>query len=331
MRWLALWWLHEPPNFWVRIGAFNLSLAIILGALFGISLRSWLLLAVARNCGAGLRAVRMTKGVAFMTLGGLYASVAWPMLAWDRPARALAVLTTVLPPMVAGIRHAQGRASRLPQAVRILISVFLILVLLATAVVTLLRSGFITLKTDRVTMTLQMTGETRNQTVSLPASGEGRSERALMTHHVVLWLSDGTRGADFWVPGDRVAFEGRAVLFSKRLNSMGFPNLYEFEKIQSHVPGTDLDTESPVFSMLFPHVGSLAVRSWWGSLQARILEWWFRANPGDSLLAIQIVKNRSPDYPLVEADGKPLERRFLLDLTLDGIPTSRGSSPLETR
>ncbi len=331
MHWLALWWLHEPPNFWVRIGAFNLSLAIIFGALFGISLRSWLLLAVDRNCGAGVRALRLVKGIIFMALGGLYASVAWPMLAWDRPARALAVLTIVFPPVVAGIRHASGRTSKIPQVVRTLISVFLIFVLLAAALVTLLRSGFITLKTDRVTMTLQMTGETRDQAVGLSSARGARSERVLTTHHVVLWLSDGTRGADIWVPGDRVAFEGRAVLFSKRLNSIGFPNLYEFEKIQSHVPGTDPDTESPVFSMPFPNVGSLAVRSWWSSLQARILEEWPRANPGDSLLAIQIVNNRSPDYPLVEADGKPLERRFLLDLTLDGIPTSRGSSPLESR
>ena len=325
------WWLHEPPNFWVRIGAFNLSLAIILGAWFGISLRSLLLLAVDRNCAAGLRALRLVKGVAFMALGGLCASVAWPMLSWDRPARALAALTIVLPAVVAGIRHARQRATKLPHADRILISSFLILVLLAASVVTLLRSGFITLKTDRVTLTLQITGETSNQTVTLSPPGEARSERLVATHHVVLWLSDGTRGADVWVPGDRVGFEGRAVLFSKRLNSIGVPNLYEFQAIRSKVPAAGKKAEESVHSMDFPHMGPLAVRPWWSSLQAGILDDWPRANPEESVLGIQVEKNRSPDYPLVEVDGKPVEKRFLLDLTLDGTLTSRGSSPLENR
>jgi hypothetical protein len=331
MHWLAFVGLHEPPNFWVRIGAFNLSLAIVCGAFFGISLRSFVLFVLERERSSKERVLRFLKGTVFMVLGGLYAHATWPMLAWDRPARALAVLTLVMPPVVAAIRHARGHEARLPRAIRRAVAWILIFVLLIAAVDTLLRSGMITLKTDRVTMMLQLTGEIRDQNLSSTGASGPVEDRLIKAHRVILWLSDGTQGADVWVRGDRVAFQGRAILFSKGLNKMGVPNLYQFETIQSSVSESEGSPESGTSSTPFPYVGSLAVRSWWRPIQAWIFDHWPRGEPDNSLLGIQIVRNRSPDYPLVGAGGAPIERRFLLDLTLEGVPTSRGSSPLEGR
>ncbi|HXJ15905.1 MAG TPA: hypothetical protein VNM68_01770, partial [Candidatus Polarisedimenticolia bacterium] len=76
MLWLASVQLHEPPNFWVKIGAFNLALAIILGAFFGLSLRSFLLFAVERECDTRERAWRLVKGIALLVLGAFFTSVA---------------------------------------------------------------------------------------------------------------------------------------------------------------------------------------------------------------------------------------------------------------
>lgn len=326
---LALFWVHQPPNFWVRIGAFNLALAIILGAFFGIALRSVLLLAVDRNALLGVTALRILKGGAFMALGWLYALVAWPMLAWDRPARALAAITIVLPPVVAGIRHGRGRASRLPKAVRDIVSASLMVVLLVAAMVTLLRSGFITLKSDRVPLMIEVTGETRTVSVN-PASANGPGRpRQETAHRVILWLHDGTRGAEVWVSGDRVALDGRAVLFSEGLNKIGVPNLYEFVNIHNGPPGSEVG--GPSFSIPFPHSGPLAIRPGWRSIQERILTTWQGTTANGSLWALRMVNNQSPYYPLVGPDGQPVVRRFLLDLTLVGVPTSRGSSPLEGR
>lgn len=326
---LAILCVHEPPNFWVRLGAFNLALAIILGALFGIALRSVLLLALDRNSSRGIAALRILKGGAFMLLGWLYALVAWPMLAWDRPARALAAITIVLPPVVAGIRHATGRDSRMPKAVSGIVSAFLMVVLLLAAMVTLLRSGFITLKSDRVPLMIEVTGETRTEPVNpAPADGAARSGQET-AHRVILWLQDGTRGADAWVTGDRVALNGRAVLFSKRLNKIGVPNLYEFVNIHNGLAGSEAG--SPSFSMPFPHSGPLAIRPGWRSIQERILDTWQATTANGSLWALRTVNNQSPYYPLAGPDGQPVAKRFLLDLTLEGTPTSRGSSPLESR
>ena len=328
MLWLAWVQLHEPPNFWVRIGAFNLSLAIILGAFFGLSLRSYLLFAVDRECRMGEPLWRFAKGTILLGLGVLYANVAWPMLAWDRPARALAVITVVLPVLVAGFRHARGLRPGISPGLAKAISALLTCILLAATILTMLRSGLIALKTDRVTMILQVTGETRDEDVSLlPESSSTRTKFA-KSYRVILWLSDGTKGADVWIPGDAVAFRGRAILFSKRLNKMGFPNLYQFESVEGVVSTSGNSSSSPVFAMPFPHTDSLAIRSWWWPIQNAIYNSWPRGSPEDSLLAIDVQTNRSDSYPLLNPDGTPVKERYLFDLTLDGRPTSRGSSPL---
>lgn len=325
----AFWWGSGPPNIWVRIGAFNLAMAIVLGGFVGLALRSFLLAAVAREESAAVNALRALKGVLFLALGAIYAILASPMLVWDHPARVLAAVTVILPPLVAGIRHAKGWSPGVPRVVKVLVSVFLTLVLFGLAIATLMRAGFITLKADRVPLVLEVTGETRAESNPAAPGDQSEGRRQPTAHHVILWLPDGTPGADVWVTGDRVGFTGRAVLFSRRLNALGVPNLYEFREIRGEASGAGGNGHHPLFSMPFPLTGPLAVPAWWQAIQIRILNGWQAAISGHSLWGIRKVENSSPFYPLVEPGGELVRRRFLLDLTLDGIATSRGSSPLE--
>jgi hypothetical protein len=301
---------HTPPNFWLQIGAFNLAMAIVAGAFFGIGLRALLLAAME---GKGRRAFaqgQVVQGVVFLALGGLYLQVAWPMLAWDRRARFLAAIAVLLPPLVAIVRRAKGWAPAPRKPAGRVLTGLLTFVLFVAAALTLLRAGFITLAGDRVAMVLEVTGETRGGVV----------------HHVILWLPDGAKAADIWMEGNQVAFAGRAVIFSHRLNAMGFPNLYQFLNIRARGSASGWS----VFSWPMPHEGPLRIHRWWIPLQALILAAWPRApEGGDSFLGMRIIQNQSPFYPLTGQEGDPLRRRYLLDLTLDGIPTSRGSSPLE--
>lgn len=323
----ALLWFFRRPNIWVRIGAFNLSLAIVMGAFYGIAFRSFLLSAVTGERTAAATTLRILKGFVFLILGTLYAIVAWPMVMWDHPARILAAVTVVLPPLIAGIRHSKGWEFALPRSVRTLLSAFFILVLFAAALATLLRAGFITLKADRVPLILDVTGETRTESVPAPTVSGSEGERQVTVHHMILWLWDGSPGPDVWVEGDRVAFAGRAILFSRTLNVLGVPNLYEFRAIRSEAASGN----GHVFSMPFPHTGPLVVRPWWHSIQTSILDAWLAAINNRALCGIRSVENSSPYYPLVGPGGEPVHKKYLLDLTLDGIPTSRGSSPLENR
>jgi hypothetical protein len=325
----ALLWIHEPPNFWLRIGAFNLAMAIVVGAFGGIGTRALLVVYMDWTGGRGFSKMRALKGAEFLLLGALYGLFAWPMLKWDHPARILTAITILLPPIVACYRRSKGRAPSPPKLAARLLGAFLILVLLVAAMLTLLRAGFITLASDRVPLIVEITGESKSETIR--TLGPPWGNRTVTTHRVIVYLPDGTPGADLWIPGDRVAFAGRAVLFSRRLNAMGFPNLYQFLNAQGGNPqgatsGMDL------FLQPIPHTGPLAVHPWWAPIQAGILRAWPRAPEGTSpLLDVRIVENQSPFYPLLGKEGQPLKAHYLLDLTLDGIPTSRGSSPLENR
>src|SRR5512143_3801358 len=99
---------HPGPNIWIRIGAFNLALAITAGAFVGIGLRALLLAWMDRSSGARATALRILKGFVFLALGAYYLYVAWPMIIWDRPARILFMLTALAPPIVAVIRYSKG-------------------------------------------------------------------------------------------------------------------------------------------------------------------------------------------------------------------------------
>jgi hypothetical protein len=321
-----LWQAHKPPNFWLKIGAFNLAMAMVAGAFFGIGARALVLAAFDWKRDRRRPVFRLAKGEVFLLLGAFYTVFAWPMLEWDYPARFLVVLTILLPPLMAVIRRSMGSTAAAPKLGARLLSAFLVAVLLVAAVLTLLRAGFITLAGDRVPLLLEVTGETAGRP---SGAASPTALRIVAAHHVILWLPSGVPGADLWMEGDRVSFGGRAVLFSHQLNALGFPNLYQFLTVRA--AGTQGGSLSEFWGSL-PHTGPLAVNSLWRPIQAAILRLWPRAPEGASTpLGIRIIQNQSPYYPLTGPDGQPLKARFLLDLTLEGVPTSRGSSPLEKR
>jgi hypothetical protein len=305
---------HKPPNFWLKIGAFNLALAVVGGAFLGIGLRALVLAALDWKADRRRAMLRAARGDVFLLLGVFYALFAWPMLVWDLPARFLAVITILMPPLVAVMRRSRGLTSARPKLGARLVA----------ATLTLLRAGFITLAGDRVPLLLDVTGETAGtpfQGVPTPRPG------AVVAHHVILWLPSGESVADLWIDCDRVAYTGRAVLFSPSLNRLGFPNLYQFLSVSGKrdVPGI-----SQEFFARLPHTGPLAVHPLWRPIQAFILRNWPRAPQASwPFWGVRIIENQSPYYPLTGPDGRPLKARYLLDLTLEGVPTSRGSSPLE--
>jgi hypothetical protein len=315
---------HKPPNFWLKIGAFNLAMAIVAGTFFGIGLRALVLAVFDWKRDRRRAALRLAKGEVFLVLGAFYTVFAWPMLVWDRPARFLAALAILLPPLVAAVRRAKGLTVAGQNLGARLLSSFLIVVLFTAAVLTLLRVGFITLAGDRVPLLLEVTGETAGR----PSGASSPTVlRIAAVHHVILWLPSGDPVADLWIEGDRVSFGGRAVIFSHQMNALGFPNLYQFLTVRAAGAGGGSVNE---FWASLPHTGPLAVNPLWRPIQGAVLRLWPRAAEGGStLLSVRIFENQSPYYPLTGPDGQPLKARFLLDLTLEGVPTSRGSSPLE--
>lgn len=321
---------HPGPNIWIRIGAFNLALAITAGAFVGIGLRALLLAWMDRASDARGAAMRALKGILFLALGGYYLYVAWPMIIWDRPARIFFMLTALAPPIVAAIRYSKGGLRGTPGLTRRIVAWCLTLVLFLAAALTLLRAGFITLKGDRVAMLLALTGEVGVE-IPRPVPGKKEQAKAVILHHVVLLLQDGTPAADLWIPADRLSFYGSAALFSHELNAMGFPNLYRIKAFGYYTADGNRKPSNTI-SHEFPLIGPLRLQSQWAPIQDAMLRAWPRADEnGSPWWGVRIIHNQSPDYPLVNPDGTPLKKDFLFDITLDGIPTSRFTSPLEKK
>jgi hypothetical protein len=326
---LGFWQAHPGPNWWLRAGFFNLVIALVLGVFLALAFRFFVLIWAERAQSRGTRVLRGVLGVVFLALGALYALVAWPMFVWDHPARIMASGSAVAVPLVAAARRRKNPRGPYPPLVTVFGFLFVIL-LLMVAVATLLRAGLVTLKGHRVVQLVEVTGETRAEIVPGTA-GDPSGAKQVTAHRVILLLTDGSTGADVWVYGSRVAFAGRALLVSKAFNRMNVPNLYEFLTIHNGGSAFKEGNPAPYFSVPFPDGGSLALNSWWRPVRDVLLNAWADLGKDSALLGLRIVENQSPYYPLADADGRPLKGNYLLDLTLDGVPTSRGSSPLERR
>jgi len=187
----------------------------------------------------------------------------------------------------------------------------------------LLRAGMVALTGDRVTLIVDVTGETRTE----PAPFDDRPGTALS--HLVIWLPSGARLGDFWLPGDRMRVNGRIYRLSPSLNGMGLPNLYQFLSVASFAAGPGSAEEHAIVDLPFPSDGPLGVDSRWRKIQAAILSGWENGSTDGSFLALRTVPNASSFYPLVDGQGRAIRKTFLLVLPPSGNATSRGSSPLE--
>lgn len=322
----ALWLEQSPIHWWQRLVAFNLVTALVLGCLLAVSFRALALIPAEGQRGRASAVRRAGIGILFLILGALYAMIAWPMIVWNHPARILTVGTAVLVPVVSAARRKRNPGGPFPRP-RPVLGILFITVLLFLVAATLLRAGLVTLKGHRVVQLVEVTGETRPETVPVPGDPGGTEQVA--AHHVILVLTDGSVGADVWVYGTRVAFTGRAFLVSKAFNRMDIPNLYEFLAIHNGARDSEGGGAAPYFSVPFPDGGSLSLRSWWRGARNALLDAWVSLGKHSGLLGLRMVYNQSPYYPLADAQGKPLKKDYLLDLMLDGVPSSRGSSPLE--
>ena len=345
---------------------YNPLLALILALFLGLAIRSFMLLYLQRNRGVFAKVLHLLAGMLFLALGWLYALFALPLLVWDRPARATGALVFLAVPLWTVARSAGSRATQSPRLLVVLVKLVLFVILLFTATLTIIRTGYLALVGDRVTLLVDVTGETRSVTTAWPLSGLPRRE-SLILHHVVIWLPTGEKAVDNWFLGDSIAVRGRAIRFSPTLRAMRVPNLYALLDIHNWYSTPERLSTQPAAEYSIPNSGPLAVHPWWRPIQNRLLWWWAgrvyypphltasttseplkvstwsQLNPQQVLSArsenlfprawwaIQMSENESPLYPLVNPDGTPSRNRFLLVIQTWGVTTSRGSSPLDAR
>lgn len=317
--------------FWIPVSIYNPLLAFILASFFALSVRLFTLLFLDGNRRASSTLFRLLAGVAFLVLGWLYFLFVTPLLIWDRPARAVAVITFVGVLLWVVLRHAKGRPTRTTGVVQGLVYIVLFAVFMLTAMLTIIRAGFIGLTGDRVTLIVNVTGEISNQTVSWTAPGGFAGEKPLPTHHIIFWLPTGEMAADMWIYGDEMAVHGKAIRFSRFLNAIGIPNLYALQYAHNGYLSPERQNAYPPEAIPFPGTGPLAVHPWWHPVQNRLLNVWANLATSGSWWAIQIADNESAYYPLIDPEGKPIHKNFLLVLKPTGIATSKGSSPLEDK
>ena len=132
-----------------------------------------------------------------------------------------------------------------------------------------------------------------------------------------------------WVNGDEMAVHGKAIRFSHALNAIGIPNLYALQYAHNGYMSPERQNAYPQEAIPFPRAGELAVHRWWRPVQERLLNLWANLSSSGSWWAILMADNESPYYPLMNPDGKPVHKNFLLVLEPTAVAISRGSSPLE--
>jgi len=309
------------------VGVYHELLAFILALLFAFSVRSFILLFVQSNRRASAILFRFLAGAALLILGWLYFLFASPLLIWDRPARAVAIITFVGVPLWTVIRHARGWAKKPAGVLAKLVNIALFVVLIFAATLTIIRTGYIAVTGDRVTLLVDVTGETRNQTIQGTTAGE----ESVAAHRIIFWLPTGEKAADMWVSGDEMAVHGKAIRLPRVLNAIGIPNLYALQYAHNGYLSPERQNAYPQEAIPFPGTGELAVHRWWRPVQERLLNLWANLAAPGSWWAIQIADDESPYYPLIDPDGNAVHKNFLLILQPTAVAISRGSSPLEDK
>jgi hypothetical protein len=324
-------YLAFVATFWSRTKVYNPFVALILALLVAVSLRFFLLVILESRRGSSVILVRLASGALFLVLSWLYFLFVTPLLDWDRPARAVAAIAVAGVLVWVIIRDIKGRITQPLGYVAGLLYLALYIVLLGVATLSLIHTGYIALTGDRVTLVVNVTGETRNETGQwTPPSGKPGAE-SVTAHHVIIWLPYGQKAADLWMVGDEIAVQGKAIHFSPTLNALGIPQLYSLVSAHNGYLRPQRQNAYPPQTVAFHGNGPLEVHPWWRPIQDRFLSFWAGHLGSNAWYSINVVDNESPYYPLVDKDGKPVRNNFLLVLKTDGIATSRGSSPLEDK
>ena len=261
----------------------------------------------------------------------LYFLFVTPLLDWDRPARALASVAVVGILGWVIIRYIRGRITQPLGYLAGFAYLALYIVLVGVATLSLIHTGYLALTGDRVTLLVDVTGETRKAGEFRTTSKGKPGTDSMIAHHVIIWLPYGQKAADLWMEGDEISVQGKAIHFSPTLNALGIPQLYSLVSARNGFLRPQRQNALPPQTVAVSGNGPLTVHRWWQPIQIRILSIWAGHLGSNSWYSIKMVDNESPYYPLVEKDGKPVRENFLLVLNTDGIATSRGSSPLEDK
>src|SRR5579859_964143 len=155
--------MQAATIFWIPVGVYNPLLALILALFFALSVRLFILSFILGNRSAPGTIIRFIAGAAFLVLGWLYFLFASPLLIWDRPARAVGIITFVGVLLWTMIRRPRVPSAKSTSVAKGLVYFALFAVLMLTATLTIIRAGYIGLTGHRVTLIVSVTGETRDQ------------------------------------------------------------------------------------------------------------------------------------------------------------------------
>jgi hypothetical protein len=312
-----------PPILATLANAQSLIIAAVFGAFLGRSVRALILAFAERERGYLLLGGRLLSAVALGTLAVLYGLLTAAMMDWSVDALLVAGLAGAS--MLVGVAVFQlwrRRPLRLSPTATLL-RVTLVLALLLLGTLTLLRSGFLALTTDRPIAHIEVTGETRPQTVRWAAPDQPMQEQKLVAHRILLRSAAPPREiiAESWLYGDQVAVKGRVLRLSPILNVVGIANLFELQFLHNGYFTAERHNQFPHQALPLQPLGPLAVHPRWRPLRDFLLARWERSTKDVSTrdLAVRAATTESTYFPLIDSQGKPVQHTFQLVLTPGGL------------
>lgn len=292
--------------------------AAVLGLLAGGALRLLLLLGLDAQQSRPHAALRLLVALGYVGLLLGYLSLVGPMLQWDL--RSLAIAGGAVLVMVAGLlfwKVLRGTVPR-PSLVSFLLRTVLVLLVLLLALVSVMRAGFLHLTTDRPVLLLELSGETRKQTVRWAAPDQPMQEVEMTAHHIRFRTPEGALFSEEWLYGDQVAVKGRSLRFHPFLNAAGVTNLFDLQFVHNGYFTAERHNTNPHQARPLMPIGSLSAPPKLLPLRDGLLHF-LAQRPDNSRWTVRAVTSESTYFPLVDSQGQPVKRTFELVLTPFGL------------
>jgi hypothetical protein len=106
------------------------------------------------------------------------------------------------------------------------------------------------------------------------------------------------------------------------LNAAGITNLFELTFAYNGYRTLERHNTMPHQAYPLAPVGPLAVHPMWRELQQRLLAMWERGTKEGSTWMVRSVTTESTFFPLVDAEGEPIQHTYRLTLTPGGLSSS---------
>lgn len=299
----------------------TLVIAAVFGALCGRSLRAVLLAIFERQRGRLLILGRLAAAVAFAAVAVIYGVLSAALMDWS--GGALLVAVTAAAAMLVAVVAFQGilRRPLLFSPTATLLRATLVLLLLLISTLTLMRSGFLALTTDRPILRIELTGETRPQTVKFAPPDQPMREEHLTAHRILLRTAEPPHEivAESWLYGDQVALKGRVLRLSPILNVAGIANLFELSFVHNGYFTAERHSLMPHQAQPIKPLGPLVVHPRFRPVRDFLLSRWERRDDAKKPLGVRAATTESTYFPLVDSQGKPVQHTFELVLTPGGL------------